>query len=61
MVRVFSPDKKKQEVMCLIEKVPIYDNTFPRSRQDYAVLFVVFLLEFFITAISRFTKLLAPR
>lgn len=39
--------------MPLIEKVLIYDNIFPSYRQYYAVLFVVFLLEFFITAISR--------
>lgn len=39
--------------MRLIEKRPHYDNIFPSYRLDYAVLFVVFLLEFFITAISR--------
>lgn len=39
--------------MCLIEKVPIYDNIFPSYRLDQTVLFVVFLLKFFITAISR--------
>lgn len=34
--------------MRLIEKLPIYDNMFPSCGLDYAVLFVVFLLKFFL-------------